>query len=163
MDAPAPVPAPALARVPAAVVDGHVLSVADVLRHARTANGLELVDRAVDNYLVWREVERRGVTVLDEELEQTIARTYGEGASITSEHVRREIHKTIAFGKLKGEVTDELLGDAGRPWLAALDLTARRVIRDALFLYWLRQARQAADVTTTLAGQLEPPIEPEAP
>jgi hypothetical protein len=110
-------------------------------------------DRAVANALIWREVERRGVTVDDHEFAQTMARTYGEGASVPSEHVRREIHKTIAFGKLKGEVTDELLGEHGRPWLAALDLTARRVIRDALFLYWLRQAQQAAAITT----------EPEAP
>jgi hypothetical protein len=152
-----------LSRMPAAVVDGHVLSVADVLRHAHTASGLELVDRAVDNHIIWREVERRGVKVLDEEFAQTVTRTYGEGATVPSEHVRREIHKTIAFGKLKGEVTDELLGAAGRPWLAALDLTARRVIRDALFLYWLRQARQAAEITTTLAGLLDPRTEPEAP
>jgi hypothetical protein len=107
-------------------------------------------DRAVANALIWREVERRGIEVHDHDLAQTMARTYGEGASAPSEHVRREIHKTIAFGKLKGEVTDELLGEHGRPWLAALDLTARRVIRDALFLYWLRQA--AASTT-----------EPEAP
>jgi hypothetical protein len=158
-----PTPTPTLSRVPAAVVDGHVLSVADVLRHAHTASGLELVDRAIDNHIIWREVERRGVRVLDEELEQTVARTYGERASVPSEHVRREIHKTIAFGKLKGEVTDELLGPHGRPWLAGLDLAARRVIRDALFLYWLRQARQAAAITTTLAGLLDPPTEPEAP
>lgn len=158
-----PAPAATLGRMPAAVVDGHVLSVADVLRHAHTANGLELVDRTVDNYIIWREVERRGVQVHDEEVQQTIVRTYGEGAVVPSEHVRREIHKTIAFGKLKGVVTDELLGDDGRPWLAALDLTARRVIRDALFLYWVRQARQAAEITTTLAGLLDPPTEPEAP
>ena len=163
MDAPSPASTPALSRVPAAVVDGHVLSVADVLRHAHTASGLELLDRAVDNHIVWREVERRGVVVHDHEYAQTIARTYGEGASAPSEHARREIIKTIAFGKLKGEVTDELLGEAGRQWLAALDLTARRVIRDALFLYWLRQARQAAQITTPLADLLEPVAEPEAP
>lgn len=110
-------------------------------------------DRTVANALIWREVERRGVTVSDEDFAQTMVRTYGEGASAPSEHVRREIHKVIAFGKLKGEVTDELLGEHGRAWLAALDLTARRVIRDALFLYWLRQARRAADITP----------EPEAP
>ncbi len=104
-------------------------------------------DRAVANRIIWREVERRGIEVHDHEFEQTVARTYGEDAAEPSEHVSREIRKTIAFGKLKGEVTDELLGEHGRPWLAALDLTARRVIRDALFLYWLRQAQAAAAST----------------
>jgi hypothetical protein len=106
------------------------------------------------NQLIWREVERRAITVSEDELAQTVARTYGEGAAIPNEHVRRELQKTIAFGKLKGEVTDEVLGPHGRPWLAGLDLPARRVIRDALFLYWVRQA---------LPDLLGAGAEPEAP
>jgi hypothetical protein len=135
----------------ALIVDGHALTLTDLVRHARVTGGREFVERVIDNHLIWREVERRGVTVEEQELVETLERTFpGEDPASRSAAERGEIRKTIAFGKLKGEVTNELLGEAGRALLAQLDRPARQVIRDALFLYWLRETRAAAEIENNL-------------
>ena len=131
----------------ALIVDGHALTLTDLVRHARVTGGREFVDRVIDNHLIWREVERRGVAVDEQEIAETLERTFpGQDHATRSANERAEIRKTIAFGKLKGEVTNELLGEAGRALLAQLDRPARQVIRDALFLYWLRETRAAAAI-----------------
>jgi hypothetical protein len=136
-------------------VDGHALTLADLVRHARVTGGREFVERVIDNHLIWREVERRDVQVAEQDIDETLERTFpGQDHSSRSAHERAEIGKTIAFGKLKGEVTDELLGEAGRALLARLDRPARQVIRDALFLFWLREARAAAQIDDYLEGLL---------
>jgi hypothetical protein len=136
---------------PALSVDGHPLTLTDLVRHARVTGGREFVDRVIDNHLIWREVERRGVVVDEQDIVETLERTFpGQDPAARSEADRVEVRKTIAFGKLKGEVADELLGEQGRALLARVDRPARRVIRDAMFLYWLREARKAAEVEDNL-------------
>jgi hypothetical protein len=135
----------------AVTVDGHPLSVIDLVRHARITGGREFVERVIDNHLIWREVERRGVTVSEQDIIETLERTYpGHDPATRSNAQRAEVRKTIAFGKLKGEVADELLGEHGRALLTQIDLPARRIIRDAMFLYWLRQARATATIDDEL-------------
>lgn len=149
---------------PALIVDGHPLTLTDLVRHARVTGGQEFVDRVIDNHLIWREVERRGVTVDEQDIVETLERTFpGEDPANRSAAQRAEVRKTIAFGKLKGEVSDELLGEQGRALLARVDRPARRVIRDAMFLFWLREARAAAaieDDLDRLLGSVEEELEP---
>ena len=148
----------------AVTVDGHPLTLIDLVRHARITGGREFVERVIDNHLIWREVEHRGVTVSEQDIIETLERTYpGEDPATRSAAQRSEVRKTIAFGKLKGEVADELLGEHGRELLAQIDRPARRIIRDAMFLYWLRQARAAAaidDELDRLLGITEEVCEP---
>lgn len=148
----------------ALVVDGHPLTLTDLVRHARVTGGREFVDRVIDNHLIWREVERRGVRVDEQDIVETLERTFpGQDPTTRSAVERAEVRKTIAFGKLKGEVSDELLGEHGRALLARVDRPARRVIRDAMFLFWLRETRAAAaieDELDRLLGRLEVEGEP---
>jgi hypothetical protein len=140
----------------ALIVDGHPLTLTDLVRHAVVTGGREFVERVIDNHLIWREVERRGVTVSEQEIVETLERTFeGEDPALRNAAERAEVRKTIAFGKLKGEVADELLGEQGRMLLARVDRPARRVIRDAMFLFWLRQARAAAVIEDNL-GEHQP-------
>lgn len=145
-------------------VDGHALTLIDLVRHARVTGGREFVERVIDNHLIWREVERRRVQVSEQDIDETLERTFpGQDHSTRSARERAEIGKTIAFGKLKGEVTDELLGEAGRALLAKLDRPARQVIRDSLFLYWLRETRSAANIEDHLDGLLADEPQERAP
>lgn len=142
---------PNLPNPAALTIDGHPLTLIDLVRHARITGGREFVDRVIDNHLIWREVERRNVEVSEQDLIETLERTFpGHDPATRSAAERAEVRKTIAFGKLKGEVADELLGEHGRALLASLDRPARRVIRDAMFLFWLRQARAAASIDDNL-------------
>jgi hypothetical protein len=145
-------------------VDGHALTLTDLVRHARVTGGQEFVDRVIDNHLIWREVERRRVEVAEQDIVETLERTFpGQDPAARSEAERAEVRKTIAFGKLKGEVADELLGEHGRELLARVDRPARRVIRDAMFLFWLREARKAAAIENhldRLLGGLDEEREP---
>jgi hypothetical protein len=135
----------------ALIVDGHPLTLTDLVRHARVTGGREFIDRVIDNHLIWREVERRGVEVDEQDIVETLERTFPDHDPAThGATARAEVRKTIAFGKLKGEVSDELLGEPGRALLARVDRPARRVIRDAMFLFWLREARAEAAIEDDL-------------
>jgi hypothetical protein len=128
-------------------VDGHALSVADLLQHARVTGGQEFVERAIDNHLIWREVERRGVAVSSRDIDETFARSFPSRTPESATPSEREaIRKTVAFGKLKRVVAQELLGVDGPALLARLDRQAHAAMLDVLFLFWLRETRRAAAI-----------------
>lgn len=138
-----------------ASIDGHALSVADLLQHARVTGGEEFVERAIDNHLIWREVERRGVEVSSSDIDETFARSFpSRPLDSASEREREALRKTIAFGKLKRIVAQELLGAGGPALLARLDRQAHAAMLDVLFLFWLRETRRAAAITIHLDALL---------
>jgi hypothetical protein len=151
----------ALENIVAAVVDGEPVSLAAILRHAKTNNGMTFLDRAVDGYLIERAADREGITVDDREIDAVIERvrsgkqgedehTWTGGAGLPREAFRAAVRRTIRFGKLKGKVADPMLSRLGEGLVGALDLPARRAMRDMLFLHWLGEERARSQIELRL-------------
>jgi hypothetical protein len=142
-----------LESIVAAVVDGEPVSLAAVLRHAKLKNGLDMVQKAVDGILIQRAIEREHVRVDEQEIDRLMPELRGK-TSLDEATAREEARKTIAFGKLKGLVTERLKEQVGRELLDAMDAESRRDLRDLLFLHWLKRERERAKVDSCLLRAL---------
>jgi hypothetical protein len=142
-----------LESIVAAVVDGEPITLAAALRHARLKNGMEFLRRAADGILIQRAVEREQIRVEDHEVERLLPEVRGK-TSLPEAEAREEVKKTIAFGKLKGLVTDRLRQTLGMGLFDELDTRSRGTVRDLLFLHWLKQERERAKVDLCLLREV---------
>jgi hypothetical protein len=142
-----------LESIVAAVVDGEPVSLAAALRHARLKNGLEFLRHAVDGVLIHRAVEREKIHVEDHEVERLLPDVRAK-TSLPEAEAREEVRKTIAFGKLKGLVTERLRHRFGMDLFEELDQNGKRTTIDLLFLHWLEQERARAKVDLCLLREV---------
>lgn len=142
-----------LESIVAVVVDGESVSLAAALRHAKIKNGLEFLRQAADGVLIQRAIEREDIHVEEREIQRlmpdVLART-----SLPEADAREEVRKTVAFGKLKGLVTDRMRREFGIDIWEELDGEGRSRMRDLLFLQWVRRERERAKVDLCLLREI---------
>ena len=138
-----------LESIVAAVVDGQEVSLADVLRHAKLKNGMEFLRHAVDGIVIQRAIEREKIEVEEHEVERLLPDVRAK-VDLGEEAARAEVKKTIAFGKLKGLVFEEMKKQIGAALIDELDFESRRAMRDLLFLHWVKRERERVKVDLCL-------------
>jgi hypothetical protein len=142
-----------LESIVAAVVDGEKVSLAAALRHAKAKNGLEFIRLAADAVLIQRAVEREGIRVEDHEVDRLVPDIRAKSA-LGEDEAREEVRKIVAFGKLKGLVTDRLKQEHGFGLFEELEGEVRSRMRDLLFLHWLKKERERAKVDLCLLREI---------
>lgn len=139
-----------LESIVAATIDGEPVSLGAVLRHAKVKNELEqLLQKAVDGALIQRAIVRENITVEEREIERLMPEVRGR-VGLDEAAAREEVKKTIAFGKLKGLVTERMKRKAGQELLDELNAEGHRTLRDMLFLQWIQRERERAKVDLCL-------------
>ena len=79
----------------AAVVDGYVIPLKDVLAKTLPATGRKRLDILIQNYVVNRECERRGILVSDVEIDERVAALRKQIAPMTIEEGLTQHHTTM--------------------------------------------------------------------
>jgi hypothetical protein len=147
--------------IPAAVVDERTISLGEVLRHAKVTCNMEFLHKAIDGHLIERAIEREQIEVTEREIDETLARAQASqralvdsqrqrAETLARQDLRDETRKTILFGKLKGKVTQELMQGLSPVVVDALDSKSKCVLRDMLFLHWMKSERQHAKIDLQL-------------
>jgi parvulin-like peptidyl-prolyl isomerase len=80
----------------AAVIDGHPIPMKDVLEKCMAAGGPKFTDILVQNYLVHRECERRGITIQESEIDERVEILRKECAPMTLDEGMKIHHTTLA-------------------------------------------------------------------
>ncbi|MCB1740217.1 MAG: methyltransferase domain-containing protein [Gammaproteobacteria bacterium] len=124
-----------LESVPAAQVGDRTLSLAEVLRHARTRGDTGFVEHAIGHALIVSAAERAGIEVNDAERErlklQYLASPQGrayQASTADSAELDTQLDDCLRFGKLKGQVVGDRVrtffeqgrGDLDEVWLAQI-------------------------------------------
>ena len=80
----------------AAVVDGHIIPMEDVILECLRKYRSYVIDQMVQNYVLDRECEKRGITVDESEIDKKIAELRTNLAPVTLEDTLEEHHMTMA-------------------------------------------------------------------
>jgi parvulin-like peptidyl-prolyl isomerase len=80
----------------AAVIDGHAIPMSEVVEKCLAENGPKTVDILVQNYVVDRECERRGITVSEAEIDARVDKLRQQLAPHTMEEALTLHHATMA-------------------------------------------------------------------
>ena len=109
-----------LAKTPAIILDGHIVSLLEVLQHAKTRHEYEFLDRVVDHHLITEAAKRENIEVLPEERER-LRNQFLESISHKNENEQsglfqdgglsstlldEQLDGILRFGKLKGKIVD---------------------------------------------------------
>jgi len=92
-DAPAVVPAGAAA----AVVDGHVIPMRDVIAACLRADRADIVDQMVQDYVVDRECAKQGIVVSDADIDNAVDELRKNLAPMTLEQVIAQHHSSMEY------------------------------------------------------------------
>ena len=90
----------------AAVIDGHSIPMRDVLDKCLAGSGPRFTDILVQNYLVDRECEKRGITIKESEIDERVEALRKQCAPMTLDEGMRIHHTTIAG--LRGDFRQEI-------------------------------------------------------
>lgn len=80
----------------AAVIDGHAVPMRDVLDKCLASSGPKFTDILVQNYLVDRECEKRGITVKESEIDERVEALRKQCAPMTLDEGMKLHHTTMA-------------------------------------------------------------------
>ncbi len=80
----------------AAVIDGHPIPMKEVLEKCLAASGPKFTDILVQNYLVHRECEKRGITVNESEIDERVEALRKQCAPMTLDEGMKIHHTTMA-------------------------------------------------------------------
>ncbi len=90
----------------AAVIDGHAIPMKDVVEKCMVACGPKFTDILVQNYLVHRECEKRGITVDESEIDERVEALRKQCAPLTLDEGMKIHHTTMAG--LRGDFRQEI-------------------------------------------------------
>ncbi len=99
----------------AAMVDGHIIPMEEVVLECLRKYRSYVIDQTVQNYVIDRECQRRGIIVGEPEIDERIAELRTNLAPATLEDTLKEHHMTMA------ETRDAFARDINRKKLVATD------------------------------------------
>jgi len=112
----------------AAVIDGHPILMKDVLAKCMAACGPKVTDILVQNYLVDRECEKRGITVKESEIDERMEALRQQCAPMTLEEGMKIHHTTVE------ELRYDFRQDSERMQLAADQVQPIRMVHTRIIL-----------------------------